>query len=120
MRKRIPYLISFAVLLGIEIVIGLRIHDAFIRPYVGDVLVAALLCCLGRVFFPDRFPWLPAGVFGLAVLVECVQLIELPALEGTLVGIILGSTFDPADIVCYLVGCALFEAACRICKRIVR
>lgn len=108
MRKRLPYLIAFLVLLILEICIGAFVHDAFIRPYVGDILVTVLLCCLCRVIVPRRFPWLPAAVLAFATAVECVQLIHIPALNGTLLGIILGSTFDPADLLCYLTGCLLF------------
>lgn len=109
MRKRLPYLIGFALILSIEIFIGAFVRDDFVRPYVGDILVTVLLCCLGRVLFPDRFSWLPAAVFAFAAVVECVQLIEIPALAGTIWGIILGSTFDLADIVCYGIGCAVFS-----------
>ena len=54
MKKRIPYLVAFVLLLGIEVLIGLYVRDAFVRPYVGDVLVAVLLCCLARCFLPDK------------------------------------------------------------------
>ena len=50
-KQRITYAAIFAVLLLIEIGIGLFVHDDFLRPYVGDVLVTVLLCygvsCLG-------------------------------------------------------------------------
>lgn len=110
MRKRLPYCIGFAFLLIIEFLIGAFVRDDFIRPYVGDLLVTVLLCCLGRIFFPDLFAWLPAAVFGFAVAVECAQLIDIPALEGTVLGIALGSTFDLKDIVCYGLGCLVFAA----------
>ena len=111
MKKRTPYLIGFLVTLALEICIGAFVRDSFIRPYVGDVLVTVLLCSLGRTLFPDRFPWLPAAVLVFAAGVECFQLIDIPALDGTLLGIILGSTFDPADLICYTVGCLLFIIA---------
>lgn len=111
MKKRLAYLIGFTLLLIIEILIGAFVHDNFIRPYVGDILVTVLLCCLGRSVFPNRFPWLTPAVFLFAVMVECLQLIDLLGLDGTLLGIILGSTFDWRDIGCYAAGCLLFSAA---------
>lgn len=111
MKKRLPYLIAFTLLLGIEILIGHFAHDDFIRPYVGDILVTVLLCCLARCILLDGCPWLPTAVFCLAVFVECVQLIDIPVLDGTLWGIILGSTFDLADVFCYALGCASFSIA---------
>lgn len=115
MKKRTAYGIAFLLLLAVEILIGAFVRDDLIRPYVGDILVTVLLCCLGRILFPDRFRFLPAAVFAFAVVIECAQLIHIPALEGTIWGIILGSTFDWADLLCYGIGCLLFrriEAYC--------
>ena len=50
MKKRIIYASCFFVILIIEIIIGVYIHDAFIRPYIGDVLVVILICCFIRIF----------------------------------------------------------------------
>ena len=110
MKKRTVYLLCFILLLAIEVFIGAFVRDNFVRPYVGDVLVTALLCCLVRVFRPEGLYWLPAGVFAFAAAVECVQLVKIPELEGTLLGIILGSTFDWRDICCYASGCLIFAA----------
>ncbi len=113
MKKRLPYIICFILLLAVEVFIGACVRDTFVRPYVGDILVTVLLCCLGRIVFPDKFPWLPAAVFAFSVMVELVQLIHIPALDGTLLGIALGSTFDPKDLICYGIGCVSFA----ICTR---
>lgn len=43
MKKRLWYLTAFVILLMVEICIALFVHDRFIRPYVGDVLVTVLL-----------------------------------------------------------------------------
>ena len=45
-NKKLIYLLIFLCLLATEIVISLFVNDAFIRPYVGDMLVTLLLCCL--------------------------------------------------------------------------
>lgn len=114
MKKRIGYLIALAALLVVEILIGTFVHDDFVRPYVGDILVTALLCCLARCIQPEGHPWLPAAVFVFALGVECMQLISIPALEGTIWAIILGSTFDWADIACYAIGCIGFAVSERM------
>ena len=80
----------------------------------GDVLVTVLLCCLLRSIWPNGSPRLPVWVFGFSAAVECIQLLELPTrlgLESTVLGVILGSTFDWKDLVCYAVGCVLFALA---------
>ena len=111
MKKRTGYFLTFLALLAVEILIGAFVRDAFIRPYVGDILVTVLLCCLGRTIISRKFSWLPIAVFGFSAIVECAQLIDIPVLKGTLLGIILGSTFDWADILCYGIGCLIFWIA---------
>jgi len=112
MQKRSGYLVSFFLILAVEVCIGLFIRDNFIRPYVGDLLVTVLLCCLCRVIFPKLSP--APAVFLFSVGVEGLQWLRLSeklGLEGTVPGVILGSTFDWRDLLCYALGCILFAAA---------
>ena len=51
-KLRAAYLTAFLALLCIEILIGAFVHDAFVRPYVGDVLVVILIYCLIRIVKP--------------------------------------------------------------------
>ena len=111
-NRRFPYWLSFFVILVAEVCIALFVHDAFVRPYVGDVLVTVLLCCLSRVVFPKLHPALP--VFGLSLAAELWQwlgLMQKLGLNGTILGIILGATADWRDILCYGLGCLLFSAS---------
>lgn len=108
-NKRFIFLAVFLLIVGAEIVIGVFVHDKFVRPYLGDVLVVAALCAFLRIFFPEGAPWIPAAVFAFAVAIELLQLAHIPDLlgiESRVVRVILGSTFAFADIVCYAVGCA--------------
>lgn len=110
LKKRLVYLSLAAFVLAVEIIIGAYLKDGFVRPFLGDVLVAVLLCLVLRLFLL-KWKWLPVAVFGLSLIVESTQLIRLDqklGLEGTVAGIILGSTFDYLDILCYLLGCVLF------------
>lgn len=110
-KKRLTYGIVFIVLLTAEVLIALFVHDRFIRPYVGDALVTVLLCCFLRIFWPEKGRGLALWVFLFSVIVEILQLANLPALfgmEGHLIKLLLGSTFDFLDILCYFCGCALF------------
>ena len=111
MKRRLPYIIAFAVILILEILIGLYVRDSFIRPYGGDILVTALLCCLSRAVLPKLSPALPVFIF--AAFVEFTQwlgLAKLLGVEGTLIGVIIGSSFSWLDVVCYGVGCLAFAA----------
>ena len=112
MKRRLPYLIAFMVILGVEVCIGAFVHDRVIRPYVGDILVAVLLCCLAKAVWP-RLPLAALWVLLVCLAAETVQLFDLPAkwgLEGTVLEIALGATFDWKDLLCYCTGCALFAA----------
>lgn len=120
MKKRIPYIIAAALLLAVEIIIGVFVRDSFIRPYVGDVLVTTLLCCMARCVFPNKPKLLALWIFIFSAGVELLQLADLDeilGLEGTIAGIILGSTFDIKDIFCYLCGCIIFFLAEKILSR---
>lgn len=110
-KIRIDYLIAFVLLLLIEVGIGLYVRDDFIRPYVGDVLVIILLCCLIRILFPNKPKYIFQYAILIGVLAELSQYFHLDKMlgvQGTVFGIILGSTFDVKDIVCYIVGGLLF------------
>lgn len=80
--------------------IGACVRDAFVRPYVGDVLVTALLGCMIRTVWPDRW--------------------KLLGLEGTVLAVMMGSSFSRADILCYALGCILFWLFDRLCGNSTR
>ena len=108
-NKRLIYATIFCVLMIMEICIALFVQDAFVRPYVGDMLVTLLLCCMARVVFPEKTRLLPLFVFLVATCVEVGQYFDLVALLGfednRFISIALGSTFSLLDIVCYAAGC---------------
>ena len=108
-NKRVIYLAIFCGLLAVEVCIALFVHDAFVRPYVGDMLVTLLLCCMCRVAFPDEIRLLPVFVFLFAACVEIGQYFDVVALMGLtdnrLLSIALGRTFSWMDLVCYAIGC---------------
>ena len=116
-RQRIMWSAAFLVLLGIEVCIALFVHDSFVRPYIGDVLAVVTVYCGARIVFPQRFRWLSAAVLALAVCVELVQLTELSSLfgEGSFMAILLGSTFDVHDLLCYAVG----GIVCLVCDILI-
>lgn len=114
-KQRITYAAIFIILLLTEVLIALYVDDYFIRPYIGDVIVTALICCFCRVFFPKGIRLLPVYVLIFAALVETAQYFQLVTLLGlqdnALACTILGTSFSHIDLVCYAVGCLLFWAA---------
>lgn len=103
------YAICFAGLFVVETLIALFVRDAFIRPYMGDVLVVILVYCFVRMFITRPLRWLPLWIFLFACCIETLQYLQLVTLLGlqncTLARVVLGTSFSWWDIVCYAVGC---------------
>ena len=114
-KRRIIYALIFGVLLCVEVCIALFVHDAFVRPYIGDVLVTVLICCLCRIALPNGVPALPLYVFLFAALVEAAQYVDVVRLLGwednPLLSTLIGRTFSWSDILCYGIGCFIFWLA---------
>lgn len=108
---RICYAAAFLVLSAVEVLIAMFAHDRFVRPYIGDLLVVLVVYCFVRIWEPERWRKLPVWVFLFAAAVEVSQYFRLDRLLGlenfAPARIILGSTFDWADMGCYAVGCFL-------------
>lgn len=111
MKKRMLYIIATILFLAVEVAIALFVHDNFVRPYIGDVLVVIVLYTLLRIWIPDKLRLLPLYVFLFAAGVEVLQYFEFVKLLGLgnnhFLRILLGSVFDWKDILCYAVGCLL-------------
>ena len=109
MRKRLPYLTATLVLLAVEVFIGLFVHDGFIRPFIGDVLVVILIYTFIRIFIPEKVRLLPLYIFIFAVAVEVLQYLKIVEVLGlqdnAFMSTIIGTSFDIRDILCYFVGC---------------
>ena len=109
--KRKLYLLATLVLFGIELLIALFVHDRFIRPYIGDVLVVALLYTFVRIFLPEGMRLLPLYIFLFAAGVEVLQYFRIAEILGLsdnrVLSVVIGSVFDVKDVVCYGVGCGL-------------
>ena len=111
-KLRLTYAAMFGVLLLVEILIGLYVHDNIVRPYIGDVLVTTLLCCLIRTASPKRVPVLPIFIFLFATLVEFAQYLEIAKIlrveNNPLLSTLIGTSFSFIDILCYGIGCLIF------------
>ena len=110
-NKRIAYGVAAAILLITEVLIALYVHDSFIRPYIGDVLVVIVIYTFIRIFIPERYRLLPLWVFLFAVGVEMLQFVHIVELLGLkdnrFFSLLVGSVFDIKDIICYATGCLL-------------
>ena len=117
-NKRSFYLAMTVFWLAVEVVIACYVHDRFIRPYVGDVLVVVVVYCFARIWVPPGVRLLPLYVFLFAAGVEVLQYFHLVELLGvgnnTFLRVVLGSVFDVKDILCYGIGCVFLEGFERV------
>lgn len=108
--KKVTYALATIGITLIEVMIALFVNDNF-RPYVGDMLVVVLLYTFLKVFFIEKPRILPLYVFLFATSVEMMQgirIVELLELQDNrFFSVLIGTTFDMKDIVCYAVGCIL-------------
>lgn len=111
---RIAYAVATLLLFLLELYIALYVHDAFVRPYLGDAIVVVLIYTFIRIFFPRRWRFLPLFVFLFACCVEVSQALHLVDLLGlgnnAFFRTLLGTSFAWGDILCYAAGCAVLGA----------
>lgn len=109
------YFLLFLLLFCIEVLIALYVHDAFVRPYIGDVLVVVLLYCFVRSFLRLHLNLTLFLVLGFAFAVETAQYFSVVRLLGLqddpLALTVIGNSFDWQDLLAYVVGgLAIFVA----------
>lgn len=105
------YLIAALVIFISEIVIALYVHDDFVRPWVGDVLVVVLLYCFVRGVTRlnvTSAAWLVLIFSWFVEALQYLRIVEILGLESNAVArTIIGTTFSWWDIVAYTLGIVL-------------
>ncbi len=105
------YFLLAAFLLTLELLIGLNLHDALIRPYGGDFLVVILLYCLVKSFFNTAVFPTACLVLIFAYLIELSQYFHLVihlGLQNSRAALMLfGNYFSFTDMIAYTLGVAL-------------
>ena len=120
MTFRARYALSALALVLVEVAIALYVHDAFIRPYGGDVL-ATMLVYLGlRAVTPMEVR--PAALTALAIsfaveLAQALGAIHWLGLTGNpLAETVLGTSFAWGDMLAYGFGFVIILGA-EFCRR---
>lgn len=110
-----PYAIVAFSLFVIEVLIALFVTDGFVRGYLGDVLVVALVYATLRAVTRMSMMQALAVTLGIALVIEIAQafavLRMLGLADNRVAAIVFGGVFDVLDIVAYLVGGALVVIA---------
>ena len=113
MRTRLAFLAAAVLILAAEIYIAICIKGGFVRHYAGDVLAVILLYALARAIFSAPPLNLPLKIFAFAAALELAQYfgaVQILGIENKILKVMIGGTFDFADLLCYAVGCILASA----------
>ncbi|MBT7828499.1 MAG: DUF2809 domain-containing protein [Bacteroidetes bacterium] len=92
----------------VEIAIALFVHDNFIRPYIGDLLVVVLIYCFIKSFL--KLPVLTVALFVLIFsfsieILQFLNIVEKLGLENSKTAkIVIGTSFNWLDLLAYLIG----------------
>lgn len=104
----------------IELIIALYVHDNFVRPYFGDVLVVILIYCFIKSFFNLKVIITSTLVLLFAFTIEYLQylnIVEMLELQSSKIArTVIGTSFSWADIISYVSGILiviLIEYFCR-------
>lgn len=115
MTGRAGYVIAAIILFAIEVLIALFVRDAFIRPYLGDVLAVALVYTVLRAITPLGLIGTALTAFAIALAIEIAQamrLLDMIGLAGNaLARTVFGGSFDWLDLAAYAAGAAIALAA---------
>lgn len=98
----------FIVVFIVEVLIALYVHDSFIRPFFGDVLVVILVYSFVKSFVKLPIRTTAIAVLLFAFLIEFLQylnIVETLHLEKNKIArTVIGTSFSWMDMVCYVVG----------------
>ena len=112
MKRRLPYIILFVLLVGVEVFIALTQHGNFIRYYGGDIIVMWVLYCLVQAVLGGKnnhyIVNLCLLVFAFAV--EFLQLwgfADKFGIENPFLRTLIGTSFAVEDLWSYAAGTAI-------------
>ena len=108
LQTRLAFLAVAGVILTAEIYIAVCVKGGFVRHYAGDVLAVILLYVLARAIFSVTPSNLSLKIFAFAAALEitqCLGVVEILGIENKILKVMIGGTFDLADLLCYAVGC---------------
>lgn len=111
MTWRRSYALWLLVIFFVELAIATWARDAFVRPFVGDVLAVIGVYCGLRAALRFSVPQAVGLAFAIGCLVEALQALGLAGRlglrRGSWASIALGTTFDAMDLVAYACGVLL-------------
>jgi uncharacterized protein DUF2809 len=111
LRFHLKYFCGFLLLFITECMIATYVHDNFVRPYVGDMLVVILIYCFVKTFVKVPSRKAAIGVLLFSYVIEFAQYLHLVERLGLkksrMANLILGNSFEWIDMIAYTVGILL-------------
>jgi hypothetical protein len=120
------YALAALLLFVVELAIALWLDDRLIRPYIGDSLAVVLVYCVLRSVMTFSVRSAVLAALTIAVTIETAQLYQvigsIGLADSMLARILLGTSFDPRDLLAYLLGAVLTiileTVRCRLTARL--
>jgi hypothetical protein len=105
----------------IEFIIALYVHDNFVRPYFGDVLVVILIYCFIKSFYNLKVIIASTFVLLFAFTIEFLQylnIVEMLELQNSKTArTVIGTSFSWADIISYVAGILIVNLIEYFCRK---
>lgn len=96
------------VIFAVEVCIALFVHDNFIRPFVGDIIVIWFVYYFIRAFVNCKPIYIALFTLVFSFAVEIGQYFKLVTVLGLqdnkLARIVIGTSFSWWDLLCYVIG----------------
>jgi len=109
------YFAIAVVIFMIEVAIALFVHDSFVRPYLGDVLVVILIYCFLKSFLKLTVVQAAAFVLLFSFTIEFLQYLNIVNalhLENSKIArTVIGTSFSWIDLLTYVIGLAIVIVA---------
>lgn len=112
LKKRVVYFsLSILCFIACILIVKLFNDNQVIRGFIGDIIVILLIYFLIKSFHDFHAIKLAVFTLVIAYITEFLQYLELATFFGlehnTMVRLILGSVFDPYDLMAYTIGAIL-------------
>lgn len=112
MKKRLIYLsLAISCFIACVLIVKLLNENRIVRGFIGDIIVILLIYFLIKAFYDFHPLKLAVFTLMLAYITEFLQYLKLASFLGlehnTVARLIIGSVFDPYDLVAYTVGAIL-------------
>jgi hypothetical protein len=104
----------------VEVLIALYVHDAIVRPYIGDLLVVILLYYFVKTFVNTSVLPTAIAVLLFAYAIEWLQYLQivnwLGLQQNAIARTVIGTTFQWGDILAYTLGVIVVVAIEKVRK----